>query len=88
MYSSPLFSAGVGRTGTFITLDAVMERLKEKDDLNIFEFVNAMRTRRMNMVQTMVRVDAYLLNVCCRNALGILFTLSFNLSITLVQYGL
>ena len=50
------FSAGVGRTGTFITLDAMMERLKERDDLNIFEFVNEMRTRRMCMVQTVVSV--------------------------------
>ena len=48
------FSAGVGRTGTFITLDAMMERLKERDDLNIFEFVNEMRTRRKQMVQTLV----------------------------------
>ena len=48
-------SAGVGRTGTFITLDAMMERLKEKDDLNIFEFVSEMRTRRKQMVQTLVR---------------------------------
>ena len=51
---SALSSAGVGRTGTFITLDAMMERLKEKDDLNIFEFVNEMRTRRTFMVQTLV----------------------------------
>ena len=49
-------SAGVGRTGTFITLDAMMERLKERDDLNIFEFVNEMRARRMCMVQTVVSV--------------------------------
>ena len=48
------FSAGVGRTGTFITLDAMMERLKERDDLNIFEFVNETRTRRKQMVQTVV----------------------------------
>ena len=47
-------SAGVGRTGTFITLDAMMERLKERDDLNIFEFVSEMRTRRKQMVQTIV----------------------------------
>ena len=48
------FSAGVGRTGTFITLDAMMERLMEKEVLNIFEFVTEMRTRRKQMVQTMV----------------------------------
>ena len=44
----------MGRTGTFITLDAMVERLKERDDLNIFEFVNEMRTRRKQMVQTVV----------------------------------
>ena len=47
-------SAGVGRTGTFITIDAMMERLKEKDDLNIYQFVTEMRSRRTFMVQTMV----------------------------------
>ena len=58
----------MGRSGTFITLDAMMERLKERDDLNIFEcvnifeFVSEMRTQRMKMVQTLVsRIssDAY-----------------------------
>ena len=53
------YSAGVGRTGTFITLDAMIERLKERDDLNIFEFVNEMRTRRKQMVQTMVSALLY-----------------------------
>ena len=48
------FSAGVGRTGTFITIDAMMERLKKKGDINIFEFVSEMRTKRMKMVQTLV----------------------------------
>ena len=57
-----IHSAGVGRSGTFITLDAMMERLKKRDDLNIFEFVSEMRTQRMKMVQTLVsRIlsDAY-----------------------------
>ena len=52
----PPCSAGVGRTGTFITIDAMMERLKEKDDLNIYQFVTEMRSRRTFMVQTMVSV--------------------------------
>ena len=47
-------SAGVGRTGTFITLDVMMERLKERKDIDIFEFVSEMRTRRTKMVQTLV----------------------------------
>ena len=49
----------MGRTGTFITLDAMMERLKERDDLNIFEFVNEMRTRRMCIVQTLVSMAVF-----------------------------
>ena len=48
------FSAGVGRTGTFIALDAMIERLKERKDINIFEFVAEMRRSRMKMVQTLV----------------------------------
>ena len=59
VFISP-FSAGVGRTGTFITLDAMMERLKERDEINIFEFVNEMRTRRMYMVQTVVSVPVHM----------------------------
>ena len=63
-----IHSAGVGRSGTFITLDAMMERLKERDDLNILEFVNEMRTQRMKMVQTLVsRIlsNAYTYSVTC-----------------------
>ena len=47
-------SAGVGRTGTFIAVDAMMQRLKEKDDLDIYNFVTQMRTKRTFMVQNMV----------------------------------
>ena len=49
-------SAGVGRTGTFITLDTMMEKLKERDDVNIFEFITEMRTQRTQMVQVLVSV--------------------------------
>ena len=47
-------SAGVGRTGTFIAVDAMMQRLKEKDDLDIYNFVTQMRNKRTFMVQNMV----------------------------------
>ena len=68
--SSTPFSAGVGRTGTFITLDAMMERLKERDDLNIFEFVNEMRTRRKQMVQTMVSLSILNISLCFINCIA------------------
>ena len=55
----PLFflhvcSAGVGRSGTFIAVDAMMERLKEKDDINIYEFLYSMRCDRPFMIQNVV----------------------------------
>ena len=49
-------SAGVGRTGTFITLDAMLERIKGDKTVNVYEFVRNMRQRRVLMVQTLVSV--------------------------------
>ena len=54
---SPLLvhcSAGVGRTGTFITLDTMLQRMEKESDLNIYEFVTEMRKKRSMMVQTLV----------------------------------
>ena len=47
-------SAGVGRTGTFITLDAMLERINVEKSINIFEFVSNLRKQRVLMVQTAV----------------------------------
>ena len=49
-------SAGVGRTGTFIMLDSLMDRLKVEDTVNIYEFLQEMRKKRMSMVQTLVSI--------------------------------
>ena len=48
-------SAGVGRSGTFITLDYMLERIKMEKSINIQEFVAGLRRQRMFMVQTVVR---------------------------------
>ncbi|XP_035699666.1 receptor-type tyrosine-protein phosphatase mu-like [Branchiostoma floridae] len=45
-------SAGVGRTGTFIMLDMMMEMFKDEEQVDIFNNVNQLREQRINMVQT------------------------------------
>ncbi|XP_063418822.1 uncharacterized protein LOC134701585 [Mytilus trossulus] len=45
-------SAGVGRTGTFIALDALYEHGKATGFVNIMEYTHMMRQDRMNMIQT------------------------------------
>ncbi|XP_052087387.1 receptor-type tyrosine-protein phosphatase epsilon-like [Mytilus californianus] len=45
-------SAGVGRTGTFIAIDALYEHGKKVNYVNVMEYVQMMRKDRMNMIQT------------------------------------
>ena len=44
-------SAGVGRTGTFIGIDAMLESAKEKKTVFIQNYVQVMRRNRPHMVQ-------------------------------------
>ncbi|XP_072173209.1 uncharacterized protein [Diadema setosum] len=50
-------SAGVGRTGTFITLYCMLDQLQEEGRVSIFDFIKQMREDRPKMVQT---VDQYI----------------------------
>lgn len=50
-----LFSAGVGRTGTFMVIDSTLDRIKAENTIDIFNYVAYLRTRRTAMVQTEVR---------------------------------
>nr|XP_042122938.1 receptor-type tyrosine-protein phosphatase S isoform X2 [Peromyscus maniculatus bairdii] len=45
-------SAGVGRTGVFITLSIVLERMRYEGVVDIFQTVKVLRTQRPAMVQT------------------------------------
>jgi netrin-G3 ligand len=45
-------SAGVGRTGTLMTIDVEMQRLENEAEVNPFQFVMSMRQDRNHMVQT------------------------------------
>ena len=49
-------SAGVGRTGTFITLDMMMQQMRAEDTLSVCQCVRNLRTQRMKMVQSQVQL--------------------------------
>lgn len=50
--NSLFFSAGVGRSGTFICLDRILQQILVCDYVDIFGIVYAMRKERVWMVQT------------------------------------
>uniref|UniRef100_A0A667ZM29 protein-tyrosine-phosphatase n=1 Tax=Myripristis murdjan TaxID=586833 RepID=A0A667ZM29_9TELE len=60
-------SAGVGRTGTFIVLDRVLQQLDNKDTVDIYGAVFDLRLHRSHMVQTECQY-AYL-HQCVRDVL-------------------
>lgn len=45
-------SAGVGRTGCFVVIDAMLERVKLEKTVDIYGHVTCMRAQRNYMVQT------------------------------------
>ena len=52
------FSAGIGRTGTFIGLDYLVEEAIATNKVDVFQCVRKMRDNRINMVQTPVGFDS------------------------------
>ena len=56
-YFFSCFSAGVGRTGTLIAVDRLLQHIREHNEIDIFGTVLEMRNYRCNMVQTEVSED-------------------------------
>lgn len=62
------YSAGVGRTGVFITLSIVLERMQYEGVVDIFQSIRILRTQRPGMVQTEVMCYKFLLFTLFKNS--------------------
>ena len=57
-------SDGVGATGTFITIDHVLEQIERGNVVDIPGVIQGIRQQRMNMVDTVV-CSTFLLSMLC-----------------------
>ena len=60
-----IFSAGVGRTGTFIGMDIILEQAMKEGVVNVVGVIKKMREQRVYMVQAVVRIRGYMYRHCC-----------------------
>ena len=56
MCEGTCISGGVGRTGSFIALDILLQHIKDHDWVDVFGLVCEMRRHRMRMVETEVLI--------------------------------
>ena len=52
-----IFSAGVGRTGTFLAVDHLLEQAAAENTVAIPQLVQTLRRQRGNMVQSLVSLS-------------------------------
>jgi len=53
------FSAGVGRTGTYLAIDHLLSATTQTGEVDVHSCVTRLREERMNCVQTLVNNTQY-----------------------------
>lgn len=68
------YSNGVGRTGVFIALSILIDRMKLESAVNVFTTIKRLRLQRTAMVQTLVCTNRLSLFVFLHGTIYLLFT--------------
>jgi protein tyrosine phosphatase len=64
------FSAGIGRTGTYIALDSIINEGETEGAVDIYSCVRNIREQRVNMIETIVSYS----NLLCIIVSGFVLT--------------
>jgi len=79
------YSAGIGRTGTYIALDALLEEGRTTGYVNFAKFLMKMRNSRMNMIQTPVS-KIYICQTCYTHILILLSLLQIMMGAVVIVW--